>query len=246
MKLKPMSPGDAAWFHMDGPVNTAVITSIMLTRTPVDFEAVKRLYKQRLPRFERFSQRVVERGLPYATPHWEAMPDFSVEQQMHHVALPPPGDDAALTELISDLASTPMDHARPLWDVHLVDGVGGGSALVTRMHHCIADGTASKLITDTLFGTATNTPLEPTEEAPAAFALAATLPGKVEQLIAPVLDTAQRSTRQLRDALSATVSATVEAASHPQETLQQGRALRWRAPACWPANCCARTTRRRR
>ena len=44
MKLKPMSPGDAAWFHMDGPVNTAVITSIMLTRTPVDFEAVKRLY----------------------------------------------------------------------------------------------------------------------------------------------------------------------------------------------------------
>jgi WS/DGAT/MGAT family acyltransferase len=226
-----MSPGDAAWFHMDGPVNTAVITSVMLTRTPVDFEAVKRLYQQRLPRFERFYQRVVERGLPYATPHWEAMPGFSVEQQMHHVALPPPGDDAALAELISDLASTPIDRTRPLWDVHVVDGVGGGSALVTRMHHCIADGTASKLITNVLFGSGNGTAPEPDEEAPdasapaadspAAASPAATSPGMVGQLLAPVLDTAQRSVAQLRDALSATVTATVEAASHPQETLSK-------------------------
>jgi WS/DGAT/MGAT family acyltransferase len=210
MKLKPMSPGDAAWFHMDGPVNTAVITSIMLTRTPVDFDAVKRLYKQRLPRFERFSQRVVERGLPFATPHWEPMPDFSVEQQMHHVALPPPGDDAALAELIGDLASTPLDHSRPLWDVHVVDGVGGGSALITRLHHCLGDGTANNLVAQTLFGTATD--LEPGEEAPAAAE-----PGAFEQLLAPVLETAQRSVAQLRGALSATV----EAASHPQETLRK-------------------------
>ncbi|HTN50386.1 MAG TPA: wax ester/triacylglycerol synthase family O-acyltransferase [Burkholderiaceae bacterium] len=216
MKLKPMSPGDAAWFHMDGPANTAVITSIMLTRTPVDFEAVKRLYKERLPRFERFTQRVVERGLPFATPHWEAMPDFSVEQQMHHVALPPPGDDAALVELISDLASTPIDRTRPLWDVHLVDGVGGGSALITRMHHCIADGTATKLITDALFGNGINTSNVPAREAPAA-GRAENSPGVVEQLLAPVLDTAQRSVGQLRDALSATV----EAASHPQESLRK-------------------------
>ena len=157
MKLQPMSPADAVWFHMDGPVNTAVITSIMLTPTPLDFDAVKRLYKQRLPRFERFSQRVVERGLPYATPHWESMPDFSVEQQMHHVSLPPPGDDAALADLLSDLASTPIDHARPLWDVHVVDGVGGGSALVTRIHHCMGDGTANNFVSTTLFGTATDT-----------------------------------------------------------------------------------------
>src|SRR5512134_4168236 len=178
MKLHPMSAGDAVWFHMDGPVNTAVITSIMLTRTPLDFEKVKRVYKQRLPRFERFSQRVVERGLPYATPHWEAMPDFSVEQQMHHVALPPPGDDAALADLISDLASTPLDHARPLWEVHVVDGVSRGSALITRMHHCMGDGTANKLVAQTLFGPEAG--VEPAEEARTAAE-----PGPFEQLLAP-------------------------------------------------------------
>ena len=74
MNRRPMSPGDAAWYHMDGPVNTAVITSILLTNTPLDFEKVKRVYTRRLARFERFTQRVVEAGLPYSTPHWEAMP----------------------------------------------------------------------------------------------------------------------------------------------------------------------------
>jgi WS/DGAT/MGAT family acyltransferase len=211
-----MSAVDTAWYHFDGPANTAVITSIMLTPTPLDFDRVKHLYKQRLPRFERFNQRVVERGLPYATPHWEEMPDFSVEQQMHHVALPPPGDDAALADLLSDLASTPLDHGRPLWEVHVVDGVGGGGALITRMHHCMADGTANRLIAQTLFGTATDTSDEPGEESPAA-----TSPGAFEQLLAPVLDTARRSTLPLRGALSATV----EAAAHPQETLRKAGVL---------------------
>lgn len=210
MKLQPMSPVDANWYHMDGPANTAVITSIMLTPAPLDFEKVKRVYRQRLPRFERFSQRVVDRGLPYATPYWEAMPDFSIEQQMHHVALPPPGDDAALAELISDLASTPLDHARPLWEVHVVDGVGAGSALITRMHHCMGDGTANKLVAQTLFGPEAD--VEPAEETPTAAE-----PGAFEQLLAPVLDTAQRSVEQMRGA----ISATVEAATHPEETLRK-------------------------
>ena len=213
MSRRSMSPGDAVWFHMDGPVNTAVITSILITKTPLDFEKVKRVYTHRLARFRRFSERVVEAGLPLPTPHWEAIPDFAIEQQMHHVALPPPGDDAALTDLISDIASTPMDHARPLWDVHVVDGVGAGSALITRMHHCIADGTANALIARTLFDTTPDGLLEPDAE-PASTGAEA---GTVEQLFAPMLQIARRSTRQLRGA----ISATVEAATHPQETLRK-------------------------
>jgi diacylglycerol O-acyltransferase / wax synthase len=89
---------------------------------------------------------VVERGFPLATPHWEEVPGFEIDQQMHHIALPAPGGKAALAALASDLASTPLDRARPLWDVHVVDGVDGGSALITRMHHCIGDGTASVLV----------------------------------------------------------------------------------------------------
>jgi hypothetical protein len=61
MKSHPMTPVDAAWYHIDGPVNPAVIPSILLTRKPLDFEKVKAVYRHRLRRFERFRQRVVER-----------------------------------------------------------------------------------------------------------------------------------------------------------------------------------------
>ena len=46
----------------------------------------------------------------------------------------------------------------------MVDGVGGGSALITRMHHCMGDGTANVLIARTLFGTAPDVPLESERE----------------------------------------------------------------------------------
>lgn len=83
MNLRTMSPVDAAWYHIDGPVNSAVVTSALLTRTPLDFERVKAVYTQRLASFERFRQRVVEKGFPLATPHWEDTPDFEIEQQLH-------------------------------------------------------------------------------------------------------------------------------------------------------------------
>jgi len=103
---------------------------------------VKAVYRERLAPFARFRQRVVERGFPIATPHWQDVPHFEIGQNLHHVALPAPYDLAALTALIEDLASTPLDRERPLWQVHVIDGVARGSALVMRFHHCIADGTA--------------------------------------------------------------------------------------------------------
>ena len=213
MSRRPMSPGDAVWFHMDGPANTAVITSILITTAPLDFEKVKRVYTHRLARFRRFSERVVEVGLPFPTPHWEAMPGFAIEQQLHHVALPAPGGDAALADLVGDIASTPLDHARPLWDVHVVDGVGNGSALITRMHHCMGDGGANRLIANTLFDAAPDAPLE------GSFAHESAAPDEsaVEQLFAPMLQIARRSARQLRGA----INTTVDAATHPQETLRK-------------------------
>ncbi len=202
MTSHPMSPVDAAWYHIDGPVNSAVITGIALTREPLDFEKVKAVYTQRLAQFERFRQRVVEKGVAFGTPQWEDMPDFEIDQQLHHVALPPPGDKAALVELLNDLASTPMDRSRPLWDVHVVDDVDGGSALITRTHHCIGDGTANLQIARALFDTRPNAPLHgvplPTER-PFAPAL-----GAVEQTLAGV---------------RSVVAGAVEAVRHPQRAL---------------------------
>ena len=158
MKTYPMSPADASWFHTDGPANLAIVMGVVLTERPLDFNRVRQVYSERLLRFERFRQRVVESGFPLATPHWQDMPNFDIDQHLHHIALAAPHDQAARTRLVDDLASTPLDHAQPLWQVHVVDDVAGGSALIMRCHHCIGDGTAMMIVVQQLFDPAPGAP----------------------------------------------------------------------------------------
>jgi WS/DGAT/MGAT family acyltransferase len=138
-----LSSADAAWLHMDRPTNLMVINSVLLFDDPVDWERVKQVTQERLvDRYPKFHQRVVESRLPVRPPRWEDDPDFALEHHMHHLALPAPGDAAALQELVGDLMTMPLDRNRPLWHEYMVDGFGEGAALIVRMHHCIADGIA--------------------------------------------------------------------------------------------------------
>lgn len=146
-----LSPVDAAWFQMDGPANLAVITGLMLTRQPLNFDLVRARYQQQLLKFDRFRQRVTPRGLGLTMPQWEDMPHFNIDQHVHHIALPAPHDHATLTALLNDLASLPLDRSLPLWQLLVVDEVAGGSAVIMRMHHCIADGTAMMAVMQTVF-----------------------------------------------------------------------------------------------
>ena len=160
MATHPMSAVDAAWYHMDGPANSATVIGMLLTKLPLDFAKVREVYQHRLLAFERFRQRVVERGIAFATPCWEDVPDFDLDQHLHHIALPTPQDRAALNALVDDLASQPLDHTLPLWQAHVVDGVEGGSAVITRYHHCIGDGTAMMAVMQRLYDTEPDTPAD--------------------------------------------------------------------------------------
>jgi len=213
MATHAMAPVDAAWYHIDGPVNFAMATGILLTGEPLDFDRVKAVFRQRLARFDRFRQRVVEKGLPVATPHWEDMPGFDIGAQLHHVALPEPRDQAALVDLISDLASTPLDRERPLWQAHVVDGVGDGSALIMRIHHCIGDGTAAMAVCRELFDTTRRAPLEGAPATPGAQRA----PEPADNLFAPALATVARSAR----AVLAKVDAALDLVTHPQQLLDK-------------------------
>jgi WS/DGAT/MGAT family acyltransferase len=137
------SSADAAWLHMDRPSNLMVINSVLLFDQPVDWDRVKEITQHRMVDvYPRFTQRVVESRLPLRTPKWEDDPDYSLEHHMHHLALPAPGDAATLQELVGDLMTMPLDRNRPLWHMYMIDGYGEGAAIISRMHHCIADGVA--------------------------------------------------------------------------------------------------------
>jgi diacylglycerol O-acyltransferase len=134
---------DVAWLHMDRPTNLMVINSVMLFDERLEVERLREVIRKRLVEpYPRFRELVVESRLPLRGPSFEADPHFDLGRHMHRLGLPEPGDEAALRELVGDLIATPLDREKPLWDIYLLDGVGGGCALVVRMHHCIADGIA--------------------------------------------------------------------------------------------------------
>jgi diacylglycerol O-acyltransferase / wax synthase len=138
-----MPNADTAWLHMDQPTNLMIITSVLWFDSPVDWARVKEICRERVVApYPRFRQRVVESRLPLRGPRFEDDPHFDLDRHLHHIALPAPGDRAALEKLVADVMATQLDHAKPLWDWYLVDGFGEGCAIVTRMHHCIADGVA--------------------------------------------------------------------------------------------------------
>src|SRR5690606_22367802 len=57
---------------------------------------------------------------------------------------------AALQKRVGELAMQPLDRRRPLWQFHLIEDYEGGSALIVRIHHCIADGIALISVTMSL------------------------------------------------------------------------------------------------
>ncbi|MCK5313892.1 MAG: wax ester/triacylglycerol synthase family O-acyltransferase [Anaerolineales bacterium] len=142
MSRKPLSYIDRTWLRMDDPNNLIIITGIIILGSPLDVELLKTSVENTLFRYKRFRQRVVQPSLPLMRPYWEDAPDFDINQHIHQVVLPPPADQGALEDLISELMSYDLDASRPLWEFYIVENYGEGSALICRLHHSIADGIA--------------------------------------------------------------------------------------------------------
>src|SRR6266851_1910543 len=140
--MVPMSSVDAAWLGMEDPTNLMMVTGVLALDGKVDPKRLRTLLDKRLAPFGRFHQRVVRPRSRAGMPHWQDDERFDIDNHVSHIALPAPGGDKALRELVSELMSTPLDMTKPLWHVHLVDGYGGGSVVLARIHHSIADGIA--------------------------------------------------------------------------------------------------------
>jgi WS/DGAT/MGAT family acyltransferase len=137
-----LSRADAAWLHMEAPTNHFVVTSLVLLHDRLELERLREALRRKLPALPRLSQRAVEDAWPLAAPRWVADPTFELDAHLHRVALPRPGGRAELEALLGDLVGQPLDLQRPPWQTYLVEDYDGGSAVITRLHHCLGDGAA--------------------------------------------------------------------------------------------------------
>lgn len=152
-KPERLSVVDTAWLHMEMPTNLMMVGSLAFFDAPVDREHLITAMQRRLLVHPRFRERIEQ---PFVgPPRWIPDREFDLASHIHRVALPAPGDDASLRELLSDLMSTPLSMERPLWDAHVIENYRGGGVVFTRIHHCIADGTA---LVQVLLGLTASTP----------------------------------------------------------------------------------------
>jgi diacylglycerol O-acyltransferase len=134
-----LTAADGAWWQMEQPTNLMTITAVFTFREHTPIAVMRRLVEERLMKFDRFRQRVV-RPAALARPHWEDDPAFDLDQHLRLADLEGDVDQETLQQYVGELMSTPLPKDRPLWQFHHVERYGGGSALVARVHHCIADG----------------------------------------------------------------------------------------------------------
>lgn len=106
-----------------------------------DFEAFVATIAGRLPLIPRYRQKLRRVPFGLAAPAWVDAPDFDIHDHLRRTALPAPGGDAEVAELMNQHLSTRMDRSRPLWEYCFVEGLAGGRwGLVSKVHHCMVDG----------------------------------------------------------------------------------------------------------
>jgi WS/DGAT/MGAT family acyltransferase len=138
-KREPISKVDIAWLRMEQPTNLMMITGVISLEGNIAFEDFRDLLVNRFLAFRRFRQKAVEspRGC-----WWENDELFEASAHVVRTALPGDAGKAELEEFVSQLASTPLDKTKPLWQFHLVENYAEGPVIVSRIHHCYADGIA--------------------------------------------------------------------------------------------------------
>ena len=145
-----MSKVDTAWLRMDTASNLMMIVGVWVIRPGIRYQDLCARIEERLLKYPRFTQCVVQDA---AGATWVRDRHFDIR---HHVALeklaraPKGREQKALQDRLAELAVTPLHKDRPLWQFHLVENYQGGSAMLVRIHHCIADGIALISVTQSL------------------------------------------------------------------------------------------------
>ncbi|MDT5092563.1 MAG: diacylglycerol O-acyltransferase / wax synthase [Mycobacterium sp.] len=77
-------------------------------------------------------------------PMWMENCDVDLDYHLRRVLIPAPGGRRELDQIIGQIASTPLDRSRPLWEFHFAEGMAENRfALIGKVHHTLADGMAS-------------------------------------------------------------------------------------------------------
>jgi len=77
-------------------------------------------------------------------PMWVENDDIDLDYHLRRTRVPAPGGRRELDQLIGEIASTPLDRGRPMWEMYVAEGLADNRiAIIHKVHHVLADGVAS-------------------------------------------------------------------------------------------------------
>lgn len=156
--MEKLSFQDAAFLRLDSPQHPYHVAGLMIFRMPPDAP------KSYLRKFARncgalnqiwpvFNKKLHD---PYGKSALAWIPEDCYDPANHvfHYALPSPGRMDDLLELVSRVHEKQLDRSRPLWEMHVIEGLPGGKfALFCKVHHALVDGVGALKMVDAIFTT---------------------------------------------------------------------------------------------
>ncbi|WP_347955837.1 WS/DGAT/MGAT family O-acyltransferase [Gordonia aichiensis] len=174
--MERLSGLDASFLYLETPAQLMHVCSVMVLDQSTmpggysfaEFRATLDARVRKVPQFTRKIRRV---PLDLGHPVWVSDDHFAVDHHLHRMALPQPAGYAELMEICGHLAGQPMNRARPLWEMYVIEGykdAAGVEKLVvfTKMHHATVDGASGANLISYLCSLEPDAPPLATDEIP--------------------------------------------------------------------------------
>ena len=146
---------DASFLNMETATAHSHVGSLALfdpSEVPMTIDTVKKVIAERLHEIPPYRRRLMTVPLGLDRPYWIEDDAFDLDFHIRHIAVPAPGDRYQLADLVARLHSRPLDRAKPLWELYVIEGLDTGLvAHYTKIHHACIDGvTGTEILTTVL------------------------------------------------------------------------------------------------
>ncbi|NKZ09469.1 wax ester/triacylglycerol synthase family O-acyltransferase [Mycolicibacterium septicum DSM 44393] len=161
-RLKGEDNSFLAWESSVQPQHTmkAVVLDPGQMSEPLTFDRLKTAVQGWVDQIEPMQWQLLSPRVGFGRPWWVSRPQIDIEHHLQRTTAPAPGGDEELAATIGEIFEVALDRDRPAWQLWYVEGLADGRvALVLKIHHAVADGTASLRLLETLYSADPQTPL---------------------------------------------------------------------------------------
>jgi WS/DGAT/MGAT family acyltransferase len=165
--MKTLSGLDGSFLSLETPETPMHVGSLHLFDLPEGYRRdfysdVRHLIHDSLDIAPLYRRRLAEMPFHFANPVWADGGTVDLDYHVRRVRLPRPGSFAQLERAVARIHAAQMDRRRPLWEVHVFEGMKGGqTAFYMKVHHAVLDGAAGVALARALFGLPSQEPKKP-------------------------------------------------------------------------------------